>query len=69
MDDERRARLHLALSKLCEHRLRDHARALEHARETAATEGSAARDHRVARIEAKLAKLAKRAKQRPIDVS
>lgn len=66
VDDERRARLHLALSKIYEHRLRDYARALEHARETAATEGSAARDHRVARVEAKLAK---RAKQQPIDVS
>ena len=55
-DDERRARAHLALSKLYEHRLRDDPRALEHARLTAVAEGTAARDHRVARIEGKLAK-------------
>lgn len=55
-DEERRARLHLALSKLFEHRVRDLPRALDHARHTAATEGTADRDHRVARIEKKLAK-------------
>jgi len=57
-DDEREARAHLALSKLYEHRLRDYPRALEHARRTAAAEGTAERDHRIARIEAKLAKIA-----------
>jgi uncharacterized protein YprB with RNaseH-like and TPR domain len=56
VDEERRARTHLALSKLYEHRVKDYALALEHARCTAAAEGRAARDHRVARIEAKLAK-------------
>lgn len=55
-DEERAARAHLALSKLYEHRLRDYPRALEHARMTAASEGVACRDHRIARIEAKLAK-------------
>lgn len=56
IDEERAARVHLALSKLYEHRLRDYERALEHARNTAASEGSSLRDHRVARIEKKLAK-------------
>jgi uncharacterized protein YprB with RNaseH-like and TPR domain len=60
-DEERIARAHLALSKLYEHRLRDFVRALEHARCTAAAEGRAPRDHRVARIEAKLAKHGPRA--------
>lgn len=58
-DEERKARAHLALSKLYEHRLRDYERALEHARHTAAAEGIAERDHRIARIERKRAKASK----------
>jgi uncharacterized protein len=53
-DEERAARIHLALAKLYEHRLRELERALEHARAIAPAEGSAERDHRVARIERKL---------------
>jgi uncharacterized protein YprB with RNaseH-like and TPR domain len=57
-DDERAARLHLALAKHYEHRAKDYARALEHARCTVPAEGVADREHRVARIERKLAKAA-----------
>ncbi len=63
-DEERVARAHLALSKIHEHRLRDYERALEHARKTAAAEGTAPRDHRIARIEAKIAKRVARDRSR-----
>ncbi len=69
-DEERAARLHLALSKLYEHHLRDLDRALAHARHTAPREGVASRDRRLARLAKKLAKkLAKQRRQTPFDVS
>jgi uncharacterized protein len=65
-DEERAARIHLALAKLHEHQLRDYARALEHAQKTAAAEGCAERDHRVGRI---ARKLQKRRRQSGVDPS
>lgn len=49
------ARTHLALAKLWEHKLKDCARALEHARHTAAAEGADCSARRVVRLERKLA--------------
>ncbi|MDB4977412.1 MAG: Glutamate synthase large chain [Myxococcaceae bacterium] len=51
-----RARAHHALAKLYEHREKDCARALAHARETAAFEGDEASARRVARLEARRAR-------------
>lgn len=51
---ERLAKVHLELSKLHEHRLRDLPRALEHARHTIAAEGEDAHRKRVARLERRL---------------
>ena len=65
-DDIRAARFHLALAKVYEHRMRDFESALVHARATDAVEGSADRDHRVARV---LRKLDKQRRQRGITVS
>ncbi len=50
------APLHLALSKLYEHSLKDPARALHHARLTASAESPEDQRHRIARLERKLAR-------------
>ncbi|MCC6877776.1 MAG: ribonuclease H-like domain-containing protein [Sandaracinaceae bacterium] len=55
-DAPRRARLHLELAKLYEHRVRDLDRALHHARHAWEAEGDEARDRRVARLERKIEK-------------
>ena len=49
-------RVRLALAKFHEHRSKDLRRALEHARHTCPLETEAERDHRVARLEARLAR-------------
>jgi hypothetical protein len=49
------APIHLELAKLFEHRLRDPARALGHARKTARAEGLEAQAKRVARLERRIA--------------
>lgn len=51
----RAAELHLMMAKLCEHRLRDFGRALEHARQSASAERAPAHARRVARLERRLA--------------
>jgi hypothetical protein len=48
------AQLHLMLAKLYEHRLADLAQAALHARHTAALEGVAGQQHRLARLQRKL---------------
>lgn len=48
------AQVHLELSKLYEHRVRDLARALDHARHTLPAEGAAAHQKRLARLERRL---------------
>lgn len=55
-DELRQSRFHLALAKLYEHRIRDLERALIHAQATDLEEGTAARDHRVARVVRKMEK-------------
>ncbi|MEM1418044.1 MAG: hypothetical protein AAGH15_24320, partial [Myxococcota bacterium] len=52
------ARVHLELAKHHEHRSKDLGRALAHARRTCPLETEAERDHRVARLEARLARRA-----------
>lgn len=52
------APIHLALSKLLEHRFRDPERALHHARSTALAEGPEAQQKRVRRLELRLARAA-----------
>lgn len=49
------APVHLRLSKLCEHRLKDRGAALEHARQAAGAESVALHERRMARLEARLA--------------
>jgi uncharacterized protein YprB with RNaseH-like and TPR domain len=56
--DERAARAHLALAKLWEHKLKDGARALQHAAHTARVEGEECCARRVARLQRKLGSLA-----------
>ena len=51
-----RARFHLALAKLYEHKIKDFELALLHAQRTTEVEGAADRDHRVARVMRKLDK-------------
>jgi uncharacterized protein YprB with RNaseH-like and TPR domain len=55
-DEDLRAGVRLALSKLYEHRRKDLARALEHAAGTAMAEGEDAAERRVARLERRLAR-------------
>ena len=50
------ARVHLALAKFHEHRSKDLAEALRHARHTCPLETEAERDHRVGRLEARLSR-------------
>jgi uncharacterized protein len=56
--EQARARAHLALAKLHEHKLNQCQRALEHAARTAACEGEAASERRVARLRARLQRAA-----------
>lgn len=65
-DPRRTARIQLALAKVYEHGLRDFETALLHARSTDREEGTAARDHRVARL---LRKIEKARRQRRLTVS
>ncbi|MFK7989889.1 MAG: ribonuclease H-like domain-containing protein [Sandaracinaceae bacterium] len=65
-DPRRTARAHLALAKIHEHTHRDFETALLHARSTDHEEGTAARDHRVARL---LRKIEKVRRQRRLEVS
>ena len=58
------SRVHLELAKLYEHRLRDPARALEHARACALAEDASTSARRVSRLEARIARAAG-AKRRP----
>jgi uncharacterized protein YprB with RNaseH-like and TPR domain len=58
VDDERTARIHLALSKIYEHRFKDYKLAIEHGQKSVPAEGVADRDHRIARIERKQARSA-----------
>ena len=53
-DERRAARFHLALAKHYEHQVKDFDRALVHARASDLEEGTARRDHRVARVLRKL---------------
>jgi len=57
-DEDLRAAVQLALSKLYEHRRKDLARALEHAAGTNLAEGEDAAERRVARLERRLARQA-----------
>lgn len=50
------ALVHLTMAKLCEHRLKDLARALEHARHTLRAEGRDKHERRIARLERRLSR-------------
>jgi len=58
------AAAHLAMAKLCEHRLRDSDRALDHARQTEPAESEEAGVRRVARLERRLARAQRCAQKR-----
>jgi hypothetical protein len=55
-EEELRAAVRLALTKLYEHRRKDLARALEHATGTALAEGDEASERRQARLERRLSR-------------
>ncbi|MEE8408921.1 MAG: ribonuclease H-like domain-containing protein [Myxococcota bacterium] len=61
VDGSETAAIHVGLAKLYEHRCRDPARALEHALQTAAAEGTASQQKRIARLERRLQRLAEAA--------
>lgn len=62
---ELRSRVHLALAKIYEHKVKDLERAIGHATETTMAEGPVARDRRVARLQGRLHRVSARKAMQP----